>query len=190
LPFCLLSGVIGGAPLGGDVSASMRTLSKWLVAAVLVGGAAIFLNDYAGRTKVPRQIKLAECTNAVLSIHFLRPKGNHFNLVLATPSVGDEPMGGPNRPPFTFSGHIRVLAPSSADLPISSEQCERCNWLQSRGIPVGYILTWNLRTNYPRFDQLLSAGGEAHLEVGFEQPPPTNTSLWLTWLQPWKDRDK
>lgn len=178
------------APLSFGVSASMRTISKWLVPAVLVVGAAIFLNDWAGRTEVPRQIKLAECTNAVLSIHLLRPKGHHFNLVLATPSVSDETIGAPYRPPFTFSGRIRVVAPSSADLPIISQQSERCNWLQSRGIPVGYILTWNLLTNYPRFDKLLLAGGQAHLDVGFEQLPPTNTSLWLTWLQRWKDRDK
>jgi hypothetical protein len=171
----------------------MRTVSKWLVAVAFIGGLGVLLNEYAGRTDVPKQLKLAECTNAAVSGHLVVPKGDHFNLVLGAPDINADSFGPTNKPPpFTFSGCIRVSGSESSavEFPFSSEASQQCNWLQSEGIPVGYILTWNLPTNHARLDRLLIVGERVDFDVRFEQPPPTNTSVWLTWLQRYKDRDK
>lgn len=140
-------------------------------------------------TTVPHSIRLADCTNSTLEFHLEVPRGNSYYLVLATPKVGMT-----LKPPYFFSGHVSItevgVPTNMTDFQIDSTSVQQCNWLEENGIPYSFALTGAWNTNCTSLGQLIRAQRNYNVIIVFSQPPPPSTSIWLHWLQAYKDRDK
>jgi hypothetical protein len=167
-----------------------KFLKIFILTVLAIGALTGFINWVVGRVEIPKQLKLTDCTNATLKVKLTVPKGHHFQLVYAQLETDDKNTS--NTPPFQLSGHIQIspINTSVALFSFTPETSEKCNWLQLHGFQKSYILTWNPPTNTLRFSHLLQRETQTELKIVFDQPPPANSSLWLAWLQDYKDRDK
>src|SRR5436309_335725 len=113
----------------------MRHL-KWLIPVVIVGLVGAWLYSCAQHVEIPRQMRLADCTNSTLRFHVRVPKGAGFHLVLATPENLCMTLNPTNRPSYPFSGRIRIsdASTSTVEIAISSDRSREWNWLQTQGI--------------------------------------------------------
>ena len=143
---------------------------------------------YAQHTEILRSARLTDCTNSVLNFQLKVPKGRSFRFVLGTPGgrKGAGVLPGP------FSGNIRISRGVDlvAKFKIGSDLAEGCNWVQEADLPVGYALTGPSNTNCPKLQKLIHPLSDYDVEVVFDQPPPTTTTIWLCWQQEYKDRGK
>lgn len=119
----------------------------------------------------PLNLKLADCTNNVMSIHLKIPNGHAYQLDLETPGMQVLPEGK-WASPYKFSGRVRILIDGTvlADLPINSDK--------ARLVPSGYVLTGI---------DIVQPNKNYDFEISFDSPPPTNASIWLYCLQSAKD---
>ena len=117
-------------------------------------------------TPIPQQTKLIDCTNAVATCSFTPRVGYSFNMVMVEQCQ--------------FTGRVQILRGMEhvADLEIDSDKMKQCNWLQTKGIPEAWILTWDLG-----LERYLDPGKEHRLVFSFQKPFPTNASIWMTWLE-------
>jgi hypothetical protein len=134
-------------------------------------------------TLIPHSIKLVDCTNSILKVHLKVPKGRGYNLVLGMP--GSEMA---EKFPYKFSGRIQIIEDKSSiiDFPIGSELIQSCNWLNGES---GFILTGFRNTNCPALSQFIHPQKDYDIEIDFDQSPPPSTSIWLFWLQAYKDKE-
>jgi len=157
-------------------------MSKKLTVTVLVVGVFVAVGFVvhsfylrAMHTPMPQQSKLIDCTGSVVTCSFNPRKGYAFSMVMA----GDSRLSGEVR--IERRGNEVVV------FNIDSQRGKPCNWLQTRGIPEAWILTDDLYTNYPGLQQYLTTGDEHRITFAFEHPPATNASVWMTWLEAYKD---
>ena len=157
------------------------------IGVLVLGFCGLFLLTLQRHTVIPRSIKLTDCTNSVLEFDVRIPKGNSYYLVLATPGVGMTLNS-----PYIFSGNVHILdkANQPIDFPIGSELAQQCNWLERDGIPYSLAITGLKNTNCPLLDNLIHGAKDYHVKIIFNRPPPTSTSIWLHWLQAYKDKDE
>lgn len=161
----------------------IHIIRKWFSAAIIGGIPMIFIlwlfYACASGVRIPRIMKLADCTNSEINIYLKIPEGRNYDLVLASASDSTN----------TFLGHIHISSGASliADFPISSELAEQCNWLGS--IP-SLSLTGFRNTNCLSLSQFIHAQREYNIEIIFDRSPPPSTSVWLHWVQAYKDKDK
>jgi len=148
-----------------------------LVVAVILAVGFLVHSFYlrAMRTPMPRQSKLIDCTGSVVTCSFTPRKGYTFAMVMA----GDSRL----------SGEVRIERRGEEVIAfnIDSQRGKPCNWLQTKGIPEAWILTGDLYTNYPGLQRYLTTGDEHRITFAFEHPPDTNASVWMTWLETYKD---
>ncbi|MGH7953129.1 MAG: hypothetical protein ACREFE_14605 [Limisphaerales bacterium] len=145
----------------GLIKRNSPIIQKCSAPALILGIPLIFglwiFYGVASHVETPRQIKLTDITNSIVTVHFKVPKGRNYHLELSIPS------GSTN----AFSGSVSILngASTITNFPIGSAQADvQCNFFHAQ-------------TNY-------------NMEIRFNQQPPPSTSLWLDWLQAYKDRDK
>lgn len=156
----------------------MRTSSKvffsglaFLIAIAFIASyAAGYLHRMVENTSIPRNVKLTDCTNRIVSAVFPVPKGILFHLVL----------GGASE--FSGAGVVHVGTNKVHELQFNDATATPCNWLDREGYPDARILTWE--TELP-FD--LIGGSLAKIEMSFEKMPPTNATLWMCFIQRWGD---
>jgi hypothetical protein len=159
--FFAVSGVIGfavGAVVGWR---NLQIIKKWFAPTLTFAIPIILLlwmlNNYAGHVTFPREMKLTDCTNKIISVQLTVPKGRNYRLVLAAPSSSTN----------IVSGYVSILNGVNAvtNFPIGSNKAEnQCDFFR--------------------------AGVSYNIEITFDQPPPSVTSIWLHWLQAYRDRNK
>jgi hypothetical protein len=140
-----------------------------MIVACVVG----YFYRMAQNTSMPRRVKLAECTNQIVSAFFPVPKGMLFHIVL----------GGADE--FSGSGVVYVETNKVQEFHFDSTTATPCNWLDNKGYSNAHILNWNTE---PRLQ--LTAGTSANITVSFERPPPTNATLWISFVQRYADLKK
>jgi len=157
-------------------------MSKKLTVIVLVLGVILVVGFVvhsfylrAMHTPIPRQSKLIDCTGSVVTCSFTPRKGYAIAMVMA----GDHRLNGEVR--------IERHGAEVGAFNIDSQRGKPCNWLQTKGIPEAWILTADLHTNYLGLQRYLTAGDEHRITFAFEHPPDTNASIWMTWLEEYKD---
>ncbi|HRZ38117.1 MAG TPA: hypothetical protein P5534_17355 [Candidatus Paceibacterota bacterium] len=155
-----------------------------LIVVVVVGVGFLALKKFADKTSVPREILLASSTNQWRSSTFPLPKGKNFNLLLGLPegtSVAEE----------QFSGVLELSISSNVvtRIPFNAEHTTPASWLSKYKLDA-YILTWPTNRPLVRLDNVLAVGSSYSLAVKFSNQPPAQATVWLTYLQEWKDRSK
>jgi hypothetical protein len=143
---------------------------------VVVALIAVWLNYKIHRIPIPKEEKLADCTSDTLS--FLMTVRHHrpYSIVLGMPRTSTNQL--------SFRGEMQFLQSTQivATIPISSYDMKPCNWLDEppgAGL-AGYILTWGRTNRTERQSEILTKGQSYHVEVKFSQPPPKDSSLWLS----------
>ena len=136
---------------------------------------------YVSSVEVPTGVKITDCTNKVTKANFKFPSGRYYHLMLVT---------GANMT-NTYSGQVHILEGevSVVVYPIDSSRAESRNWLQDVGIPWSFSLTGDpIITNSPPLYTLVHARENYTIEIDFSNKPPPSMSIWLYWLQAYKDR--
>ncbi len=157
----------------------------FMVGVLFLGACLWFLWTVQRHTMIPRSIKLTDCTNSTLEFSLRLPMGRAYNFVLATPNAAMA-----LKTPYLFAGKIRIFETTNllADFPIGSETTQQCNWLEGNGIAYSLILTSSQNTNSPILSRLICGKKDYQIKIEFSQPPPHLSSLWLCWVQAYKDR--
>lgn len=140
----------------------------------VIGFLAWWFYSFADNIPIPRQAKLIDCTGTVATCSFTAPRGRAYNLVLSGPDY-----------PAEFTSKVEILSQAKpiVEFQIDSRFTRTCNWLQSKGIPVGFYFLAHSVTNHPGLEQYLAAGRTYEFRFTFQQPPPLTNSLWLTWQE-------
>ena len=166
---------------------------KWILPTILVVGllalAGHRLYHMAMNTPMRQQARLFDATGAVLTCSFTPRKAHVFSMVMATPELTMMEWDTSHRTPFEFAGRVQISTGSQqvVEFEINTSLTRRCNWLQRQGIPIGFILSSHLSTNYPGLQQYLTPGLEHRITITFERTPATNTSIWMTWQERYED---
>ena len=137
----------------------------------VTGFAALLLFLSGCCNEVPVEHRLTDCTNSTLRFQMPVKEFPPYQFVMGMPQ---SPTGQLN-----FRGEI-VLRQSTgivARVQISSETITPCNWLNGLS---GYILTWE-RTN--RLESILKRGQTYDVEIQFSEPPPPESSVWLSAMK-------
>lgn len=131
----------------------------------------------------PLSLKLADCTNNVVNIHFEIPPGHDYQLSLKIPET---PVltNGESRSSYNFSGHLRISSDGAliADLPIGSDKAWR------NGSWYGLTGAGMQNTNVPPLSKFIQSHKNYDFEISFEPPPPPASSIWLYCLQSKRDK--
>ena len=147
-----------------------------------------FIYTYASYTSILRSEKLASCTNVVLKFHLQVPKGRHFDFVLSMP----ETQNNGTNSSLAFAGHVNIqngISPT-ASFPISSELAHGSDRIQEAGMRPEWALTGPSNTNCLNLSALIHPQEAYDIVVDFDHAPPAKASLWLCWVQAYKDRNK
>ena len=127
--------------------------------------------------EVPQVQKLADCTTNSLDFSMTVQYSAPYQFVLGVP----QSQAGQ----LSFRGEI-VLRQSTGvieSIPISSRDITSCGWLDSAPDLSGYILTWSRTNHGERLSDLLTQRQTYDVHIFFEQPPPLNSSLWLSSMK-------
>lgn len=155
-----------------------------LMVVVVAGVGFLGLKQFADKTSVPREILLVSSTNQWRSSTFTLPKGKRFNLVLAFPE-------GTSLTGKQFSGLLELSNSSNVliSIPFDVEHTTPASWLSKYKLDA-YILTWWTNRPLMSLDSVLAVGSSYSLAVKFSNQSPAQATVWLTYLQEWKDRSK
>ncbi|MGH7953130.1 MAG: hypothetical protein ACREFE_14610 [Limisphaerales bacterium] len=161
--------------IAGSIKSNSSIIQTWRFAAFvflipMVLGLWLFYG-YASHVEIPQKIKITDCSNRVVRTHFKFPKGRNYHLIIATASS----------PTNAFSGEVHITCGTLdvVDFPIQPEQV---TWLN--------IMPFEFNLTGPALYQFIHPQTNYEIQMDFDQPPPPSTSLWLYWLQAYKDRDK
>jgi hypothetical protein len=138
----------------------------------MIGLVAVWANYKIHRVPIPVQERLAECTASNLDLTLSVRHRPPYQFLLGVP------------PPVSlteFRGEIWIQEGTNviSRLPVASDNLTPCTWLERRGL-AGYILTWSLTNRGERLDDVLTRGHTYRVQVAFSQPPPRESSLWLS----------
>lgn len=170
-----------------------RKVLRWLLFLVMApllffGGCYFFQVKVKG---VPREMKLADCKQNPVRVSLTCPSGASFRMLLGVPEKdinwSDPKVKVPKPPPFQGWITVKQAGRLVYKFPISSATTgSRSNWLEGYGIYGGYILP-NGKVNKGEdlsepMDKYIEGGETYDVVVNFSKRPPTNSSLWLSWL--------
>jgi hypothetical protein len=115
------------------------------------------------------------------------PKGRHFNFVLS----GPEAQHFKTESDFLFSGHICISNGTFlvTNIIISSKYVKHSNWIQQAGRKYCLTLTGPSNSNCTNLSALIHPDMYYDIQIVFDNAPPVTTSLWLCWVQAYKDRN-
>lgn len=156
-----------------------RTIMRAIVATVVAAVVAVmlwhFVDVVRGVEWINPPLKVADCNNQVVTFTTTLPAGHYYNIIFAIPC--SEHLSSKLRIHVTVSDSTRTVA----DFAVASGDAEECNWLHSSDLQ-GYILS---RNNLMR-DKV--HGRETYkFTIQFSEALPKDSSLWLSWLQNYKD---
>ena len=122
---------------------------------------------------VPKDQKLADCTNAITRFQMAVQHSPPYQFVLGLP-LGETS--------FSFRGEVVVNQSTGtvARIPISSDALTPCNWLRGHS---GYILTWSRTNHGETLESFLVSGKTYDVEVRFSEQPPPKSSFWLSSME-------
>jgi len=123
-------------------------------------------------TEVPQQRKLIEINSIKSNISIMIPKGNHFQLLLDIPFEKN------------FKGNciIKLKDKIIKEFSFDSKTAQSCNWLQKKTSGLTYILSWHANTENGYFKDTFKEDQEYDFVIIFNEKPPNNSTLWLSWL--------
>ncbi len=155
-----------------------------VTAIVPLGFVVWFFHEMAmGTELLPVNLKLADCTNKVVNIHFEVPPGHAYQLELKGSGIQSS-TGGEWKSSYSFSGHLHISSNGAllADLPIGSDKA----WLTGSG----YVLTGAgmQNTNVPPLSKFIQSHKVYDFEISFEPPPPLGSSIWLYCMVSGRDQ--
>lgn len=154
----------------------MSTAFKNVIAALtIVAFCAFLLWQRVQNTSLTNRQKLSDCTNRVLRTTFAAPKGKLFHLVLgeASESLGDE---------VTIDVGVKLPGEKESVFRIKRGDMQPCSWLDSQGLK-GHILNWG--TN-----DFVRGNTTNEITFRFSGDVPTNSSVWVSWVNKYRDRQK
>lgn len=146
-----------------------------------------------------RHIRLVVCSAADVSFSLRLPEGHGVQLLLAVP--GEKPRPGETHAPFEFQGRVGIYAEGKAltDFSVSTAQAEFSRSLRpggaayaltGPGMPGRLLTSRRRREGVARLDDHVRARERYEFRISFEKPPPENAVLWLSWMQPNKNRPR
>lgn len=120
---------------------------------------------------VPVEHRLADCTNSTLRFQMTVQEFPPYHFVLGMPQGATSQL--------SFRGEVVVSQSTGtvARVPIGSDAITSCNWLDGHS---GYILTWHRTNRTERLESFLTRGQRYDVEVRFSEPPPPESSFWLS----------
>ncbi len=145
-------------------------------ALAVVGSIALWVNYKIHRIPIPKREKLADCTSETLSFLMTVRYHSPYTIVLGLPYTSTGQLS------FRGEMQLRQTTQIVARIPISSDDMTYCNWLDPKagtGL-AGYILTWSRTNREERLNNILMRDQTYDVQVTFSQPPPKDSSLWLT----------
>lgn len=151
----------------------------WIVAVLVILLPSALFFHFVVSIEVPHVRPMLTCNAAHLETAFTLPPGSHYDLILGVPVSASPSIAFKGRVSISQSG--RVLR----SFPIASNNASGCNWLH-RPDQAGYIVTWQ-RPHAVEMDTFLESRQSYNLSVTFTKTPPPGSSLWLSWLQRWRD---
>ena len=138
----------------------------------------LWVKRLADRAEIPARVRLGEIKSASNSFAFTCPKGHRFNFVIGSKETG---LWDASR----TEGLIRVYAQKElvSEFKFTGDTTAPCNWLDAHQLH-GTVLDWT-----PNWDleKQLKAGETYEVLLDFSTAAPAGTSLWLTFLQNYKD---
>jgi hypothetical protein len=146
-------------------------LLKVVLALLVLGIIGYFALPRLGCMDVPKRQKLADCNTNSLAFTMTCDHSPPYQFVLG---LGPSQTGA-----LAFRGEVIIQQSTGtvARIQIGSDHATPCNWLSGLD---GYILTWN-RTNVGELlGELLRQGQSYDVRVAFAEPPPADSSLWLS----------
>jgi len=159
----------------------MRIFSYFL--AIVVFGLILWgIKHKADKTELSRQLQLTSASNEWKGVTFSLGKADHYNLVLGLPRSADVRGDG-------FCGKVALSQGSRKllEIPFDAAVATPASWLMDQDLN-SYILTWPTNSTPTRLDAVLETGRSYTATITFSNKPPSVGSLWLTYLQEWKDR--
>ncbi len=128
--------------------------------------------------EVPKKQKLADCGTNDLDFKMFVQYSAPYQFLLGVPPSQTGRL--------SFRGEIvlRQTTGVVARIPISSQDVTPCNWLQSAAPDLSsLILTWSRTNHGERLSEIVDSKKTYDVHVAFEQPPPPNSSLWLSSMK-------
>lgn len=134
-----------------------------------------FFYRKAMNTSIPRQAKLIDCTGAVVTCSFTPRKAEAFSMLMVEQCQ--------------FTGRVQIVRAGQqvADFVIDSRRMKHCNVQLTTGVSEAWILTDDLKTNYPGLQRFLAPREEHQIVFSFPHPPVTNAAIWMTWFEHYGD---
>jgi hypothetical protein len=153
------------AELGSLAVTTMRLL------AILIGPIVVWSLAGCGIADTPVEQRLADCTNSTIRFQMTVRERPPYQFVLGLPETAPRQFG------FVGEIVVRQSTGTVARVPISSQDITGCNWLPGLS---GYILTWGRTNRADKLERFLTRGQTYEVEVQFTEPPPPESSLWLS----------
>ena len=138
----------------------------------------------------PQERKLVDLKSQQVNFTMQCPRGKSFRLLLGVPEAKVDWLKQnpkvPKAPPFQGQLTISQNSKQICSFPISSNNTNRSNWLDKKGLAGGYIIHTSPVPKSQDFgqslDQYIQSGQTYQISITFSKQPPRNTSLWLSWL--------
>jgi hypothetical protein len=137
-------------------------------------GFAVVAALFSGCEKeAPVERRLADCTNSTLRFQMTVQESPPYHFVLGMPQAATGQL--------SFHGEVLVSQSSGtvARVTFGSDDITPCNWLHGFS---GYILNWGHTNDADRLESFLKRGQAYDVEVRFSEPPPPESSFWLSGM--------
>ena len=146
-----------------------------VVGLILFVCAVVVLYAVVQVVQIPTSVKLADCKSKIVRTTFVCPKGEMVRLLIGTPPKNDVDYKGQ----ILISQDGKVVATYS----FSSTSSAGTNWLERHKLRSIVVSSKKGRGIGQAMDTLLKVGEVYDLVATFEKAPPSQSSLWLNYLQ-------
>ena len=168
-----------------------RKSKVWEIAviAAIASGIAAYLAFLVRNTGIPVRERLGQFESGKVRARFKMPPSGPFHLVLAIDKAPKVMFDAKTRPTRDGAdGYVQVNDGTNvvARFSLAHADLEPCNWLESHGFGVSYIVGWR---QTPRLEELLVPGRVYEIEAQSDDLSSTNTSLWISCIVANKDRE-
>jgi len=173
-----------------ELLAKLKSHAVTIVVAAVFIGAIVWFKLASDRVSLSIQVRLATVTANSVQARFRMPPARTYNLVLMIPEEADNSPQFNALPRSQFSGraHIREGTNVVAEFEVSSLTAQSCNWLLRHGFTNAWILTWH--QDSPRLYQVLKPDRTYEVSIEFQEAPPRDSSLWMSFAIRNKDRHR
>ena len=130
-----------------------------------------------------QEMKLADCTNNVVSFHLNAQRGHDYQLQLRIPGIAAS-SSGTQGSSYHVSGHLNIFSGATllANMPIGSDKA----WVN--GADYGVTIVGLQNANVLPLSKLIQSHKDYDFEIALDAKPPTNTSIWIEWWEAKADK--